>query len=115
MDHHLHQVARFTKSSAALKRLETKLAESNGPLIPYQDESGHPVQDIINAGNKEWKDGAGETTTHEGQHEASIRIAEDHAPADGRRDRRMQTMLPFLASVGSASPFIGLFGTVWGS
>lgn len=23
-------------------------------------------------------------------------------------------MLPFLATVGSAAPFIGLFGTVWG-
>lgn len=28
--------------------------------------------------------------------------------------RRMETGLPFLATVGSAAPFIGLFGTVWG-
>src|SRR5579864_9489170 len=28
--------------------------------------------------------------------------------------RRLETSLPFLATVGSAAPFIGLFGTVWG-
>jgi biopolymer transport protein ExbB/TolQ len=28
--------------------------------------------------------------------------------------QRLQSGLPFLATVGSTSPFIGLFGTVWG-
>lgn len=28
--------------------------------------------------------------------------------------KRIETGLPFLATVGSAAPFIGLFGTVWG-
>ena len=28
--------------------------------------------------------------------------------------RRLETHLPFLATVGSAAPFVGLFGTVWG-
>jgi len=27
---------------------------------------------------------------------------------------RMESMVPFLATTGSAAPFIGLFGTVWG-
>jgi biopolymer transport protein TolQ len=27
---------------------------------------------------------------------------------------KLETMLPFLATIGAASPFIGLFGTVWG-
>lgn len=27
---------------------------------------------------------------------------------------RLETMVPFLATTGSAAPFIGLFGTVWG-
>jgi len=31
-----------------------------------------------------------------------------------RVNREMQTGLPFLATVGSISPFVGLFGTVWG-
>jgi biopolymer transport protein TolQ len=28
--------------------------------------------------------------------------------------RRLESRLPFLATLGSAAPFIGLFGTVWG-
>jgi biopolymer transport protein TolQ len=28
--------------------------------------------------------------------------------------RRLETHLPFLATLGSAAPFVGLFGTVWG-
>jgi biopolymer transport protein TolQ len=28
--------------------------------------------------------------------------------------RQLETHLPFLATLGSAAPFIGLFGTVWG-
>jgi biopolymer transport protein TolQ len=28
--------------------------------------------------------------------------------------RRLETRMPFLATLGSAAPFIGLFGTVWG-
>ncbi len=31
-----------------------------------------------------------------------------------REEARMETHLPFLATVGSTSPYIGLFGTVWG-
>jgi biopolymer transport protein TolQ len=28
--------------------------------------------------------------------------------------RRLEARLPFLATIGSAAPFVGLFGTVWG-
>ena len=28
--------------------------------------------------------------------------------------QRQETGLPFLATIGSSAPFIGLFGTVWG-
>ena len=31
-----------------------------------------------------------------------------------REEERLETNLPFLATVGSTSPYIGLFGTVWG-
>ena len=31
-----------------------------------------------------------------------------------REEERLETSLPFLATVGSTSPYIGLFGTVWG-
>lgn len=31
-----------------------------------------------------------------------------------REEEKLETHLPFLATVGSTSPYIGLFGTVWG-
>ena len=31
-----------------------------------------------------------------------------------REEARLETHLPFLATVGSTSPYVGLFGTVWG-
>ncbi|WP_308363610.1 MULTISPECIES: protein TolQ [unclassified Microbulbifer] len=34
--------------------------------------------------------------------------------AMSREQERLEMNLPFLASVGSVSPYIGLFGTVWG-
>lgn len=34
--------------------------------------------------------------------------------AIGRESEMLEKRLGFLATVGSASPFIGLFGTVWG-
>lgn len=34
--------------------------------------------------------------------------------AIAREEERLQRHLPFLATVGSTSPYVGLFGTVWG-
>jgi len=34
--------------------------------------------------------------------------------AVNREEARLETHLPFLATVGSTSPYVGLFGTVWG-
>lgn len=45
---------------------------------------------------------------------AAQRIDRSMDVAINRETREMNRGLTFLASVGSASPFIGLFGTVWG-
>ena len=34
--------------------------------------------------------------------------------AMSREEERLERHLPFLATVGSTSPYVGLFGTVWG-
>jgi biopolymer transport protein ExbB/TolQ len=63
-----------------------------------------------------------------GVQESDIEVSEDAERAGERRERveramrlalngemrRLETNLPFLATLGSAAPFIGLFGTVWG-
>ncbi len=34
--------------------------------------------------------------------------------AMAREEEKLEAHLPFLATVGSTSPYVGLFGTVWG-
>jgi len=104
----------FKKSKAALERLENVLEENNiDAILSYEDENKHPIADVLKSGVAEWKDGSGEHE-HEGLHEVRDRIATAMRLEASNEARRMQFMLPFLASVGSSSPFIGLFGTVWG-
>ena len=53
-----------------------------------------------------------------GQFRNRRRAARAHRTRDAagaqRRLRQLESRLPFLATLGSAAPFIGLFGTVWG-
>jgi len=96
----------------AAKRLEDTL--ENGKLddmINYQDK--HPVAKIIAAGNQEWREGSGEHA-HEALHEVRDRVERAMRLELSNETRRINKRLPFLATVGSSAPFIGLFGTVWG-
>lgn len=104
----------FARSKSALNRLQDTLASNDiDAVINYTDTKGHPVGEVVKAGVDEWKDGAGEHS-QESLHEVRDRVATAMRLELSNESRRMQFMLPFLASVGSASPFIGLFGTVWG-
>ena len=51
-----------------------------------------------------------------GESRAEYRHRLEHAmrAVVGAELRRIEPGLPFLATVGSAAPFVGLFGTVWG-
>jgi biopolymer transport protein TolQ len=100
------------RASKAADRLERTI--ENGTLedmINYQDE--HSVSDIIAEGNREWREGAGE---HEAEslHEVRERLEHVMRLQLSNETRRINKRLPFLATVGSSAPFIGLFGTVWG-
>jgi len=76
---------------------------------------GHPptgLESIFRAGFKEFSRLSQQTdieadTVLEGARRA-MRVA------TLRESDRLEANLPFLASVGSTSPYIGLFGTVWG-
>lgn len=104
----------FARSKKALNRLEDVMAENNlDNVIGYKDPQGHPITEIIQVGVEEWREGSGEHE-HEGLHEVRDRIATAMRQELSVESRRMQFLLPSLASVGSSSPFIGLFGTVVG-
>jgi biopolymer transport protein TolQ len=100
------------KAREAVKRLEDTVdGPSIDPLLTYSDP--HPLTRVIEAGNAEWRD---VPTEHSKETLAATRERVEHAMRLelGNEVRRMQHRLPFLATVGSAAPFIGLFGTVWG-
>lgn len=104
----------FARSKGALNRLEDAMAENNlDAMLSYKDVKGHPVAEIFQTGVDEWREGSGEHE-HENLHEVRDRIATSMRQELSVESRRMQFMLPSLASVGSSSPFIGLFGTVVG-
>ena len=77
-----------------------------------EDGSGYGIENVFRAGFREFNrlaqsDKADPDAVMEGTDRA-MRVALS------REDEKLSTNLPFLASVASVSPYIGLFGTVWG-
>ena len=100
------------KANKAAERLEKTLdSGSLEDMISYADT--HPVAKVIAAGNTEWREGSGEHE-HEALHEVRDRVERAMRLELSNETRRINKRLPFLATVGSSAPFIGLFGTVWG-
>ena len=75
----------------------------------------HPLPRLLNAALREWKDAKGKGQMGEGQ--AAMLIQRIDRVLDSliaRDSQRVEDGLGSLAIVATASPFIGLFGTVWG-
>ncbi|MEM7268540.1 MAG: protein TolQ [Pseudomonadota bacterium] len=101
-------------------RRETSMFEdafwSGQPLDQIYERVGREprsaIEKIFVAGMQEWRRSfqrTGETIVG-----APQRIERALNVAIAREDEAIQSRLPFLATVGSISPFVGLFGTVWG-
>ncbi len=92
-------------SGGSLDELNT--AEGEAPT--------HPMAAVFGAAMREWKRSAARPMTTElavtGLKE---RVDRAMTVAIQREMERLERWLVFLATVGSAAPFIGLFGTVWG-
>ena len=110
--------------SRVLKRARRALDEfeqrfwSGGDLSAlYRDlgqgEKGlHGLAAIFRAGFKEY------VRLRKGDHSDAMAVLQgterSMRVALSREMDRLETNLPFLATVGSTSPYVGLFGTVWG-
>ncbi len=78
----------------------------------YGQEANHPAGAVLAAGVEEciaFADDAAESMA-----ERRERIDRAMRLALSAQLRQLEHRLPFLATLGSAAPFIGLFGTVWG-
>jgi biopolymer transport protein TolQ len=69
------------------------------------------AQALYAAAMHEFTQESRESTWNDGMRERIGRALEIRLAGE---TERLETGLPFLATVGSAAPFIGLFGTVWG-
>jgi biopolymer transport protein TolQ len=72
---------------------------------------GGMIRAVATAAQSEWSEGA---VQGENRVELRARLERAMRAALKRELRRAEAGLPFLATVGSASPFVGLLGTVWG-
>jgi len=100
----------ITRARRAIRRLEGEVRDGTAPEKIAADDK-HPCADVVRAGMKEWK---APPDTQESLHEERDRVERSMRNELAYEVRRMEKRLPFLATVGSAAPFIGLFGTVWG-
>lgn len=75
-----------------------------------------PLQSIFAAGMREWKLAAEKGLLATGAMRTNLqqRIERVMGVTMTREMTGIEKNMTFLASIGSASPFIGLFGTVWG-
>lgn len=97
--HRLNRAARIFDSE-----VRAGSAMTNMSAMPKSTRS------IVEAAWQAWRDDDGD----ESRGERRDRIERAMRAAMTAQLRDSETGLPFLATVGSAAPFIGLFGTVWG-
>lgn len=80
--------------------------------VNHEPDADAGAENIFRAGIKEFtrlnqQSGADPDAVMDGA-QRSMRVAL------AREEEKLEMHLPFLATVGSTSPYIGLFGTVWG-
>lgn len=101
------EAARFEEEVGAGRPLE-EVAAAEGP------DSKNPLARMLAAAMREWRDvkRGGLTEGQAALHIARVDRAVDSVIA--RETRRVEDGLGSLAIVATASPFVGLLGTVWG-
>ncbi len=111
----IDKIMLYGKTRRQMNRFETvfwsgqSLEELYGTL---QNRVNHSMAALFVAAMREWK------RSHEGARPAlgslQQRIDRVMDVTIQRESERLENRLLILATVGSAAPFIGLFGTVWG-
>ena len=99
---------RFEDAVASGRSLED-LAQEAG------DRPRHALPRMLQAALKEWRDGRGRGGT--GEMQSALLISRIDRVLDSiiaRESQRVEDGLGSLAIVATSSPFVGLFGTVWG-
>jgi len=105
----------FTRAKREMNRFERVFWSGQSLDELYQtlsDRQSKGLSAVFVAAMKEWKRSHEQNAaTHIG---VQVRIDKVLDVAIARETEYLEKQLGFLATVGSASPFVGLFGTVWG-
>ncbi len=102
----LEKLVRLSLLGRNLKRLERTVRDESPTDAPRG-----LVRTLLTAAHSEAEEGASRNETR-----TDLRARLERAMRSSLRSElhRLEVGLPFLATIGSAAPFIGLFGTVWG-
>lgn len=92
---------------------------SGQPIEEFDDQTMTSPKEamarVFASANQEWRDARRVTSMNQAQSAALMERAERlMGAASDREISRLENGIGVLATIGSASPFIGLFGTVWG-
>jgi biopolymer transport protein TolQ len=93
---------------------------SGGSLDDLYDHVGErpedPMSAVFAAAMREWRRSVAKGLIDSTSMRASLKERVDRVMQItlGREMDRLERFMPFLATVGSTAPFVGLFGTVWG-
>ena len=100
------KLIRISLLNRDLRRLEAA-ARGSSSTEPTSGVSGA----LLKAAHQEAEEGA-----ERGESRSDLRARLDRSMRVALKSelQRIEAGLPFLATVGSAAPFVGLFGTVWG-
>jgi biopolymer transport protein TolQ len=114
----LDKLFRFAALNREANRFEDAVA-SGRSLEDVAAEAGerptHPLPRMLQGAMKEWRETRAKGVVSEGQVAFLIQRIDRHLDATiARESARVENGLGVLAIVATASPFVGLFGTVWG-
>ena len=101
----LEKAIRLSKLGRDLRRLERTVSDE-----ATADAPRGLVRTLLSAAHHEAEDGG----RNESRAELRARLERAMRLSLKSELQRLEVGLPFLATIGSAAPFIGLFGTVWG-
>jgi len=114
----LDKVFRFAALNREADKFEDAVA-SGRSLEEVATEAGerpkHALPRMLQGALKEWRDSRAKGSVTEAQVAFLIQRIDRHLDATiARETARVENGLGVLAIVATASPFVGLFGTVWG-
>jgi biopolymer transport protein TolQ len=113
----IDKLFRFSALNAEANRFEDKVGGGR-PLEEVGQEaagSRHPLPKLLNAALREWKEARSRGAMGDTQTALLIQRIDRVLDSNiARESQKVEDGLGSLAIVATASPFIGLFGTVWG-